>query len=660
MDNKIAVNLKNLSNVLENKHISNNNVIENNFLVTEKESNKNKETSPCPFSVSNKSNLLSSETLTEEYKPCNENSNYMLNIYKIEKECFNKNMSDVDEAKRKHNSNYVLKEHHNKNEIVKIHEIEKSRSTNSYITNSTENSSYIKNVLLKKNNVFTNFSTNLHNNNINTNNNKFSNKNFLEINSNSVKQNTLKKECFNKECNCEICSIYDSTNIAKKYSKKNCKKINTFKYNKDNFGNEINNTESINYIDKFHSYKTDVMNCPLENRADEYSNEDSSVISIDKLKMFKINEENHVNYNICNKDNDYCSDTHKTSPLENNHFNLLNIGNFKNHINLFAKKDYNSNKNDVPTTELNSANKEFNYYSLTNFDFIKLGTKKQQIGSGAYGEVYLVNHKEEPKNKKFAAKIMNKLKLTKNNIKYSYVKKEIEIHSKLDHPYIISLKTAHENENDFIMIMNYAKNGSLYNKIKKIKTGFSEESAFKYFIQTCSAVYFIHKYGYVHRDLKPENILLDENNNVKLSDFGWCCKFYENEFYEKMLLENKKQKKCNNSTLNDINLKNEGYNTVEKEYKKIKLREMCGTFEYMAPEIIKEYSYNEKIDNWSLGILLYELLHGKPPFFVENLYTDKKNTKILFNKIINNDIEFKNNLSTDVKDLIKSKLELNI
>ena len=87
---------------------------------------------------------------------------------------------------------------------------------------------------------------------------------------------------------------------------------------------------------------------------------------------------------------------------------------------------------------------------------------------------------------------------------------------------------------------------------------------------------------------------------------------------------------------------------------------MCGTFEYMAPEIIKEYSYNEKIDNWSLGILLYELLHGKPPFFVENLYTDKKNTKILFNKIINNDIEFKNNLSTDVKDLIKSKLELNI
>ena len=102
-----------------------------------------------------------------------------------------------------------------------------------------------------------------------------------------------------------------------------------------------------------------------------------------------------------------------------------------------------------------------------------------------------------------------------------------------------------------------------------------EKTAFKYFIHTASAVLFLHENNLVHRDLKPENLLVDENNNVKLCDFGWCVEL---------------------SMGNRITF--------------------CGTYEYMAPEIIKEKPYNQGIDVWSLGILLYELVHCFSPFRV--------------------------------------------
>ena len=96
----------------------------------------------------------------------------------------------------------------------------------------------------------------------------------------------------------------------------------------------------------------------------------------------------------------------------------------------------------------------------------------------------------------------------------------------------------------------------------------------KFFYQTCLAMDYLHTRKIMHRDLKPENLLLDENLNIKLCDFGWSVEFNENEHR----------------------------------------KTLCGTYEYMAPEIYYGDKQTVKTDVWALGILLYELMHGRPPF----------------------------------------------
>ncbi len=164
--------------------------------------------------------------------------------------------------------------------------------------------------------------------------------------------------------------------------------------------------------------------------------------------------------------------------------------------------------------------------------------------------------------------------------------------------------------------MDYINNGSLYNLIQKSKGTLSEQKAFRYFIQTVSAVNFLHENNLIHRDLKPENLLLDEYDNVKLCDFGWCVEL---------------------SIGNRITF--------------------CGTYEYMAPEIIKEVPYNHSIDVWSLGVLLYELLHGYSPF--KSKCEEREDYNEIFKNIVkeNFDIE-REDLSLECKDLIHSKIIL--
>jgi serine/threonine protein kinase len=250
------------------------------------------------------------------------------------------------------------------------------------------------------------------------------------------------------------------------------------------------------------------------------------------------------------------------------------------------------------------------YFKFENFEKVKMGKKMQVLGAGAFGDVYLVKNKLD--GKFFAVKQMYKKRILETGAKLDIVRREIDIHSRLIHPNIIKLYSYHEDELAFYLILEYANSGTLFTTIRKSK-GLEEKNAFNYFIQVATAINFIHENNLIHRDIKPENLLIDENNNIKLCDFGWCIEL-----------------EIGNRTT------------------------FCGTIEYMAPEIIKEMPYDKSIDVWSLGILLYELIHGYSPFRADG-DQEEEHTQI-FKNIIKFKFKIdKPNLSKSCMDIITSK-----
>ena len=248
-------------------------------------------------------------------------------------------------------------------------------------------------------------------------------------------------------------------------------------------------------------------------------------------------------------------------------------------------------------------------YSINNFSKVLDGFLPVELGSGAYGRVYLVIHNKT--KEEFALKVIEKKKLLNIHGKCDIIYNEIKIHSKLEHPNIIKLYSMHETDKEINIIMEYAKNGNLFQLIAKNNSGLSEKIAFHYFIQVVNAVYFLHENQIIHRDIKPENLLIDDNNTIKLCDFGWA---------KQLTLKNRSS--------------------------------FCGTVEYMAPEIIENGNYDFSVDIWSLGILLYELLIGHSPF-------KDKTTKNTIVNIKLHEIKFDKEISDDSKDLINKLLEVN-
>jgi len=246
------------------------------------------------------------------------------------------------------------------------------------------------------------------------------------------------------------------------------------------------------------------------------------------------------------------------------------------------------------------------YYDFKNFEFVQ--DRKKSLGAGAFGDVYLAKNKID--NKYFAIKIMEKEKIIETGASLDIINREISIHRRIDHENIVKLYSHYEEEKFYYLIMEYINGGSLFSYIKKSR-GADEKNAFKYFIQACSAVNFLHENNLVHRDLKPENLLIDDKGNLKLCDFGWCV---------------------------DIT----GGSRVT----------FCGTYEYMAPEIVKEVPYDLGIDVWSLGILLYELTHGYSPFRSQKDNYDDYNE--IFKNIIKYKFKIEKDLSKGCIDLITS------
>lgn len=223
------------------------------------------------------------------------------------------------------------------------------------------------------------------------------------------------------------------------------------------------------------------------------------------------------------------------------------------------------------------------------------------LGKGKFGRVYLA--RERSSGFICALKVMHKDEIKSNGVE-KQVQREVEIQCNLRHPNILQLYSHFHDSKRIFLILEFAKKGELYKHLRRERR-FPEWQAASYIAQMASALRFLHRKHVIHRDIKPENILVGIHGELKIADFGWSVHAPSN-----------------------------------------RRKTMCGTMDYLAPEIVNHYSYNTAVDLWSLGVLMYELLVGEAPF---------EDTPVLtYRRIVRCEMTVPSFVSPEAKDLINS------
>ena len=232
-------------------------------------------------------------------------------------------------------------------------------------------------------------------------------------------------------------------------------------------------------------------------------------------------------------------------------------------------------------------------------DDFEVGIK---LGKGKFGNVYCVRHKES--GFICALKAMKKSDIIHYKLERQFIR-EVEIQASLNHPNIAKLYGYFYDEKRVYMLIEYMPYGELY-KLLEAHGPFNDTMASYFIYQIADALEYLHQRRIIHRDIKPENILIGPNNQVKLTDFGW-------------------------SIINP-------YGTRRKT--------LCGTIDYLSPELITSKEYDQTVDIWALGVLMYELLVGSPPF-------EESTKEMTYKRIMKVDIDFPTTMSLDAQNLIR-------
>ena len=229
---------------------------------------------------------------------------------------------------------------------------------------------------------------------------------------------------------------------------------------------------------------------------------------------------------------------------------------------------------DVPTfrTSIDATNTPA---TLEDFKHLKL------LGKGSFGKVILV--KNQNNNKLYAMKILDKKFIIKKN-QVSHTQTERALLEKLKHPFIVRLNYAFQDSKRLYFLTEFLQGGELFFHLRK-NSGYKEKAVRFYMCQILLALEYMHNNNYIYRDLKPENILIDKEGNIKLTDFG----------LSKILPEEEKTTYT-----------------------------MCGTAEYLAPEILFGKGYDKTCDWFSFGVVLFEMFCGYHPFKPKGQRIDPK------------------------------------
>lgn len=228
----------------------------------------------------------------------------------------------------------------------------------------------------------------------------------------------------------------------------------------------------------------------------------------------------------------------------------------------------------------------------------------QQLGKGSFGEVYLVRNRSS--DQPYAMKVLRKDKIMAQNL-VRYAMTERNVLSYIRHPFIVSLNAAFQTADRLFLILDYCPGGDMGWHLSKEKR-FNEYRAKIYASEVLLALEELHKRDIIFRDLKPDNVVFDQEGHAMLTDFG---------------------------------LSKEGV------YGNESAKSFCGSVAYLAPEMLRRQGHGKAVDWYLLGVLIYEMLVGIPPFY-------SKDRDQLFHNIQHGSLRLPKTLSLEAKTIIRA------
>ena len=230
----------------------------------------------------------------------------------------------------------------------------------------------------------------------------------------------------------------------------------------------------------------------------------------------------------------------------------------------------------------------------------------ETVGTGTFGRVFLVRHNHSQNY--FAMKILRKHDIVRLK-QVDHIKNEREILGSLQHPFIVTSYAAFQDKQNLYMLLEYVVGGEIFSHLRRAGK-FTPEMSRYYAAEIILVLEYMHSKNVIYRDLKPENLLLDAQGHVKVTDFGFAKRVEDRTWT------------------------------------------LCGTPEYLAPEIIQSQGHDKAVDWWALGSRLYEMMAGYPPFFDDNPFG-------IYEKILSGRLTYPSHFDRHAQDLIKKLLTPN-
>ncbi|CAM6015785.1 unnamed protein product [Sphagnum balticum] len=240
------------------------------------------------------------------------------------------------------------------------------------------------------------------------------------------------------------------------------------------------------------------------------------------------------------------------------------------------------------------------WFENCSFHDFKLGPV---VGTGSFGRVHVAHH--IPTGQVCATKSLSKAAIVKTK-QVEHVKQEKAILARLDYPFIVNLLGCCQDDKCVHLVLEYVCGGEFFTYLRSAGR-FDEQTTRFYAAQVLISFEYLHSKDIIYRDLKPENLLLDAKGNIKITDFGFAKQIDRRTFT------------------------------------------LCGTPDYLAPEIILNKGHGKPVDWWSYGVLIFEMLAGFPPFYDD----DPIGT---YQKILAGQVQFPAHFSRSAKDLVKRLL----